>query len=319
MKHIAILTSGGDAPGMNAAVRAVTRKAIDAGLNVTGIEYAFRGIIEEAFIPLTKKDVKGIITRGGTILRTARFPEFKNIEIQKKAYHILQAHDIDCLVVIGGDGSMAGAKSLANLGMPTIVIPCTIDNDMAGTEYTLGFDTSVQTVLEAVTKIRDTSDSHERVAIVEVMGRHAGHIALQSALACGAEIVLVPEHPESLEVVCQRLYNTHKQGKQYSIIIVAEGAYSAYEVNEYIRAHTYFTPSVTVLGYIQRGGNPCATDSVWATKMGALAVDSILQGKINCLVGLVQGNLKTIPYSEVYQYPHQLNEDLYNLIGTLSS
>ena len=188
---------------MNAAIRALTRKAIHEGFEVFGIERGYLGIIEEKIFPLSNRDVGGIITQGGTMLKTARFPEFQNEEVQKKAYDILKAHDIDHLIVIGGDGSMRGATSLAKLGMSTMTIPCTIDNDMGGTQYTLGFDTALNTVVDAVGRIHDTSNSHERVAIVEVMGRKAGHIALKAGLACGAEIVLVPENPMPLHDVCR--------------------------------------------------------------------------------------------------------------------
>ena len=212
MRRIAILTSGGDAPGMNAAIRALTRKAIHEGFEVFGIERGYLGIIEEKIFPLSNRDVGGIITQGGTMLKTARFPEFQNEEIQRKAYNILKAYDIDHLVVIGGDGSMRGATSLSKLGMSTMTIPCTIDNDMGGTQYTIGYDTALNTVVDAVGRIRDTSNSHERVAIVEVMGRKAGHIALKAGLACGAEIVLVPENPMPLHAVCRHLKGNTNSG-----------------------------------------------------------------------------------------------------------
>ena len=244
---------------MNAAIRAITRKAIHEGFSVYGIERGFEGIINSEIRPLHARDVGGIITTGGTILRTARYPEFKNLDVQQRAYRILQDFGINHLIVIGGDGSQAGAEALMRLGQSTITIPCTIDNDMNGTQYTIGFDTALNTVVDAVGRIRDTSNSHERVAIIEVMGRHAGHIALQAGLASGAELVLVPEYPMPLDEVCEHINKTSLQlGKEYSIILVAEGAYSSGEVKEYIKQHTYFDPSLTVLGYLQRGGAPSA-------------------------------------------------------------
>lgn len=319
MKTVAILTSGGDAPGMNAAIRAVTRKAIYEGYQVIGIERGFMGIINQEFIPLSRRDVGNIITSGGTMLKTARFPDFKDEEVQKKAYNILQDNDIDHLIVIGGDGSMLGAKCLSKLGMSTITIPCTIDNDMAGTEYTIGFDTAVNNVVTAVAKIRDTSSAHERVAVVEVMGRHAGHVALQSGLACGAEVVLVPEHPTPLQDVCKRLLETHKNGKKYSCIVVAEGAYRGHEVSEYIQQYTYLEPTVTVLGYYQRGGAPTATDAVWAAKMSEAAIDYLLAGTDNCVIGAIKGQIQGIAYEEVNQYIHTIDESSYQLVEILSS
>ena len=307
MKNLAVLTSGGDAPGMNAAIRAITRKAIHEGFNVFGIERGYEGILNEEIKPLLRRDVGGIITTGGTYLKTARFPEFKNPQVQQEAYRILRQYDIDHLVVIGGDGSMAGAQALTNLGMSTITIPCTIDNDMGGTQYTIGFDTAVNTVVQCVGKIRDTSSAHERVAIVEVMGRHAGHIALQSGLACGAEIVLLPEHPLPLTEVCERLNETHRNGKTYSVIIVAEGAYNSYEVSDFIKANTYLDPSVTVLGYLQRGGAPSAMDAIMAARMSELAIDALLAGRDNRIIGYVDGALRALPYKESKEitYPIQ--------------
>lgn len=318
MTRIGVLTSGGDAPGMNAAIRAVTRKALYEGFEVYGIERGYAGLVREEFMPLGPRDVGSIVTSGGTILKTARFPDFKEVSVQEKAYTILQAHHIDHLVVIGGDGSMRGAQSLASLGMSTIVLPATIDNDMLGTDYTIGFDTCVNSIVHAVAKIRDSSSAHERVAIVEVMGNKSGHIALEAGLAAGAEAVLVPEHPLSLGHLCARLEETHKEGKTYSIIITAEGAYHGQEVADYIKSHTYLETAVTVLGYVQRGGAPTSTDAIMAAQMGERAIDALLAGQTNQLVGARDGRIVLTPYENVGFFQHVLNEEKYNLVEVLS-
>lgn len=319
MKNIAVLTSGGDSPGMNSVVRAVTRVGIEKGYNIFGIERGYEGLLNEEIRPLTRRDVGGIVQRGGTFLRTARCLEFKNLERQKDAYRILQDNGIDGLVVVGGDGSMAGARALTALGLPTITIPGTIDKDMYGTQYTIGFDTTLNTIIDAVSKIRDTIFSHERVAVIEVMGRHAGHLALNAGIACGAEVVLLPEDPLPLESMCERLYETHSNGKPYSIVLVAEGAYSGYEVFDYIKQKTYFDPTVTVLGYIQRGGSPSAYDNTMGAVMGAAAIEAFAQSNYNSMVGFIDGKIAINSYeiAETLKYP--LDENLYNLINVLSS
>lgn len=318
MKNLAILTSGGDSPSMNAAIRAITRKAIAEGYNVYGIARGYEGLLNNEFISLQRRDVGSIVNKGGTMLKTARCLEFKEESNQKKAYEILKKNNIDILGVIGGDGSMRGAMALSALGMPTFTIPATIDNDMNGTDYTLGFDTSVNTVLDAVNKIRDTTMAHERVAIVEVMGRSAGHIAVQAGLACGAEAVLIPEYPLSLEKVCERLNQTHQNGKHYSILLVAEGAYSSYEVANYIRANTYLSPSVTVLGYLQRGGSPSAHDAIMAALYGNQAIEEIKKGNKNFLVGSHKENVVIVPYEEAVHQHYPVKDEEYNLINILS-
>lgn len=317
MKNIGILTSGGDAPGMNAVIRAVTRKAIHEGFGVYGIHRGYEGLLKNEIELLTRRDVGGIVNKGGTTLKTARCLEFKEAASQKLAYHILKAHNIDALIVVGGDGSMAGARALSALGMPTITIPGTIDNDMCGTEYTIGFDTALNTVLEAVNKIRDTTIAHERVAIIEVMGRHSGHIAVQAGLACGAEVVLVPEAPMPLDEMCSSLKATHLSGKTYSIVIVAEGVCSGYEVCDYIRQHTEFKPSVTVLGYLQRGGSPSARDSIMAALMGEKAVEALVNGQVNALIGYINSKVAIVPYDEAVNLKFGLDENAYKLINVL--
>ena len=304
---------------MNAAIRALTRKAIHEGFEVFGVERGYLGIMEEQFVPLSNRSVGGIITQGGTMLKTARFPEFQNEDIQKKAYDILKSHSIDHLIVIGGDGSMRGATSLAKLGMSTMTIPCTIDNDMGGTQYTIGFDTALNTVVDAVGRIRDTSNSHERVAIVEVMGRKAGHIALKAGLACGAEIVLVPENPMPLHEVCRHLKETQIRGKEYSVILVAEGAYNSGEVKSYIKDHTEFDPSLTVLGYLQRGGGPSAFDAILAARMSETCIELLMNGTDNRLVGYIDGHIRPISYQEAESLNFPINDKDYTLLSILSS
>jgi len=277
MKRVAILTSGGDAPGMNAVIRAVVRKGIYHGLTVFGVERGYEGVLHGDFIPLALKSVAGIIQHGGTMLRTARSEDFKTDLGFQMAVKQLKDRQIDSLIVVGGDGSMAGAAKLGEAGISTVVIPGTIDNDMPGTEYTIGFDTALNTVLDAVNKIRDTAASHERVAVVEVMGRSAGHIALLSGIASGAEFILLPEQPVDMDAVCQGLMQTFSRGKLYSIIVVAEGAGEGHAVASEIAKRTSFKPGVTVLGYIQRGGSPSAYDNIMGSRMGAMAIDSLLE------------------------------------------
>lgn len=318
MRKLAVLTSGGDSPGMNAAIRAVTRCAIAKGFSVMGVHRGYAGLLANDMEPLTLRNVGGIVQRGGTILGTARAPEFATKESQEKAMANLKAAGVDGLVVIGGDGSMRGAMALEALGLPTVVIPGTIDNDMYGTEYTLGFDTTLNTIIEAVSKIRDTISSHARVAVIEVMGRHAGHLALNAGIACGAELVLIPEHTMPLADVCKKLYETYNNGKSYSIVLVAEGAYSGFEVRDYIRDNSSFDPSVTVLGYIQRGGSPSARDNIVAAQMGEAAVNAFLQGCTGAVIGLIGGNIMATPYEQALVLGNPFEESKYELLNTLS-
>lgn len=303
---------------MNAAIRAVTRLAIHKGYQVYGIERGFLGIINKEIRQLSPRDVGGIITTGGTILRTARFPEFKDKSVQEKAYDILQEEGIDHLIVIGGDGSMAGAEALAKLGQSTITIPATIDNDMSGTQYTIGFDTALNTIVDAVGRIRDTSNSHERIAVVEVMGRHSGNLAVQAGLACGAEIVMIPEYPVDLDKLCTHINESHQMGKEYSVIVVAEGQLGGPVVKEYIKDHTYFDPSLTVLGYLQRGGSPSAFDGLLAARMSQVALQLLEARMSNQITGYIDGKIRPIPYEEAQQYRFPLEEEVYNLISILS-
>jgi 6-phosphofructokinase 1 len=317
INKIGILTSGGDAPGMNACIRDVTRYAIQKGLAVEGIVRGYEGLLHHETMPLDRRAVGAIIHRGGTLLRTARCLEFTKKEIQQKAADYLRELEIDALVVVGGDGSMKGAQALSRCGIPTITIPGTIDNDMMGTQYTVGFDTSVNTVLESVNKIRDTAFSHDRVAVVEVMGRHAGWIALHAGMASGAEAVLVPEHPVDLESLCEHLSESHRMKKLSSIVIVAEGAAKGADVVDYIHEHTYLSPNLTVLGYVQRGGSPSALDAIMAGLFSQKAVDSLLAGTYNCVIGLIGSKIVATPYSETDKYHFSIDENMYSLVHIL--
>lgn len=319
MRRIAVLTSGGDSPGMNAAVRAVTRTAIDKGLEVYGVRRGYAGLLEKDFVPLCRRDVGGIVQHGGTFLGTARCPMFCEKKYQEKAIEILKESNIDGLVAIGGDGTMKGAEAIASLGIPTVTIPGTIDNDMCGTQRTIGFDTTLNTILDAVSKIRDTIESHARVAVIEVMGRHAGHLALFAGLACGAEVVLLPENKMSLEDMCKRLHETHSNGKTYSIVLVAEGAYTGYEVYNYLKEKTYFDPTVTVLGYIQRGGSPSAQDNILAALLGQKSIEALMTNYTGSTVGLIDGKVVINDYKTAKSLNFPLDENICNLIEILSS
>lgn len=314
---IGVLTSGGDSPGMNAAIRGVTRYAIQQGLAVEGIVRGYEGLLSHETMPLDRRAVGGIIHRGGTMLRTARCLEFLEKATQKKAADYLKELEIDGLVVIGGDGSMRGAQALCQFGIPTVVIPGTIDNDMMGTQYTIGFDTSVNTVLESVNRIRDTAYSHDRVAVIEVMGRHAGFIALQAGMASGAEIVLVPEYPVDLEDVCRHLTESHRMKKLSSIVIVAEGAAKGTDVVNYIKQYTYLEPNLTVLGYVQRGGAPTARDALMAGLFAQKAVDSLIAGTYNCVIGLIDNRVVATPYTEAERFRYPLDKNMYQLVHQL--
>lgn len=298
-KRIALLTSGGDAPGMNAAIRAVVRKALYHKFDVVGVNRGYQGLISGDFSQMELKSVAGIINRGGTMLKSARSKEFMTEEGFATAIRNIKEHNIDAIVVIGGDGSMAGARKLSKAGIPTLVIPATIDRDMQGTEYTLGFDTALNTILEAVNKIKDTSFSLDRVAIIEVMGRHAGHLALMAGIACGAEIILIPEIAFDIDSICEGLIRSFNRGKQYSILMMAEGVGTGSNIAAQIASRTNFSPSVTVLGYLQRGGTPSAMDNIIGSRMGAAAIDSIMLDKVNCLISMQHGDIIAVPYNQI--------------------
>lgn len=318
MKKIAILTSGGDAPGMNAAIRAVTRAALDKGLEVVGIERGYAGLLGGEFVPMNRTSVSDIIQRGGTILRTARCLEFKQEEVRKRAVKILKAYGIDALVVIGGDGSFTGAKLLSKLGVKTVGLPGTIDNDLAYTDYTIGFDTTLNTVLDAINKIRDTSNSHERVSIIEVMGRHCGDIALYSGLAGGAEAILVPEKGFDKDELCRTIMEGKRNGKTHNLILLAEGIGGAFELAKEVEEVTGIETRATVLGHIQRGGSPSAFDRILASKMGARAVDVLLEGKTSRVIGIRDNKIIDDDIDEALAMERKFDEELYEVAQVLS-
>lgn len=299
IKTIGVLTSGGDAPGMNAAIRAVVRKALANGRNVKGIRRGYQGLLEEDIIDMSRESVSDILDKGGTILFTARCSEFRTEEGQKKGAEICRKHGIDGLVVIGGDGSFAGAQKLANLGINTVGVPGTIDLDIACTEYTIGFDTAVNTAMQAIDKVRDTSTSHERCSIIEVMGRNAGYIALWCGIANGAEDILIPEQYDYDEQkIINDIIQNRKRGKKHYIIINAEGIGHSTSMARRIEAATGMETRATILGYMQRGGSPTCRDRVYATMMGGLAVDLLCDGKTNRVVGYHNGEFKDFDINE---------------------
>lgn len=318
MKKIAVLTSGGDAPGMNAAIRAVVRRGIYRQLEVIGIKHGYQGLMDGDYSLLDLGSVGDIIQRGGTILQTARCEAFKTEEGQRLGIARLQENNIEGLIVIGGDGSFNGALKLTNLGFPTIGIPGTIDNDIACTDATLGFDTAVNTVIDAIDKIRDTATSHERMFIIEVMGRHAGDIALWSGLAGGAESILVPETGWNMDDIVERLKQGQKRGKKHSIIVVAEGVATGQTISEMIKDKTGLETRVTVLGHIQRGGSPSAADRLLGSRMGAKAVDLLLEGQKGVMVATQNTEMVAVPFSEALAQKHCLPLSLYELARSLS-
>lgn len=318
MKRIGILTSGGDAPGMNAAIRAVVRKAIYHGIEVYGIYNGYNGLINGKIEKLKVGSVGDIIHRGGTMLHSARCEEFKTREGQQKGIEQLKKHQIEALVVIGGDGSYQGAKALTMQGFPCVGVPGTIDNDIPGTDFTIGFDTALNTVLDAIDKIRDTASSHERTFIIEVMGRDAGDIALWSGLAGGAETILIPEENYDMNEIADRLKSGNERGKKHSIIIVAEGVKSGNEFAKELKEATNYDTRVSVLGHIQRGGSPTASDRVLASRLGAKAVELLIEGKGGRAVGIQNNQLVDYDIVEILGTPHKVNIDMYQLSKELS-
>jgi 6-phosphofructokinase 1 len=318
VKRIGVLTSGGDAPGMNAAVRAVVRKAIYHNVEVYGVFGGYSGLMNGNIKKLELGSVGDIIHRGGTFLYSARSEEFKTKEGQQKGIEQLKKHGIDGLVVIGGDGSYMGAKALTEHGFPCVGVPGTIDNDIPGTEFTIGFDTALNTVIDAIDKIRDTASSHERTFVIEVMGRNAGDIALWAGLAGGAETILIPEEKQDIKEIAERLKKGQERGKKHSIIIVAEGVMSGYEVGKQIKEATDFDTRVTVLGHVQRGGSPTVNDRVLASRLGARAVELLLEGKGGRAVGIEKNSLVDYDIIEALAKPHTLDLDLYKLSKELS-
>ncbi|NLZ38167.1 MAG: 6-phosphofructokinase [Firmicutes bacterium] len=318
MRRIGVLTSGGDAPGMNAAIRAIVRKAIYHGLEVLGFRRGFQGLMSGEYTLMRLGSVADIIHRGGTILLTARAPEFEKESGQQKALQVIANCGLDALLVIGGDGSFRGAAALEKLGVPTIGVPATIDNDIAFTDYTIGFNTAVNNVTDAINKVRDTATSHERVYVIEVMGRTSGYIALAAGLAGGAESILVPEIPFDLSAVVERLQRGVKRGKLHSIILVAEGAASAFSVAEIIKEKTKMDVRVTILGHVQRGGTPTAFDRILASRLGAEAVDLLRSGRHGRMLGFVDGKICSTPLEKALSAKRKFPADIYQLAAILA-
>ena len=319
MRKIAVLTSGGDAPGMNAAIRAVTRYAIYKGLEVYGVERGYTGLINSEIKQMNRRAVSDIIQRGGTILKTSRSPEFNEGEYQKIAAENLEAYDIEGLVVIGGDGSFRGAKDLTdNCGIRTVGIPGTIDNDLAYTDYTLGFDTAVNTALSAINNLRDTMTSHERVCIVEVMGRKCGDIALYAGLGGGAEVIIVPEVHNDIAQIAKSIAVNKRKGKTSDIIVLAEGVCRAVELKQQLKDQG-ITSSIktTELGYIQRGGAPTMQDRMLAAQFGVRAVDVLLEGKGSRVVGIKDNKIIDQDISEALAMKRVFDRDLYDCAAIL--
>ncbi|HOO31696.1 MAG TPA: 6-phosphofructokinase [Thermotogota bacterium] len=319
VKRIGIMTSGGDAPGMNAAVRSATRYAIKSGIEVYGIFRGYSGILDEDIRKLEYKDVAGIMERGGTFLRTARCPEFKVAEVREEAAQILKKNEIEALIIIGGDGSLHGAAYLNDdHGIPTVGIPGSIDNDIFGTDMCIGVDTCLNTTMDAIQKLKDTASSHERAFIVEVMGRENGYIALMSAIITGSEAAIIPEVPVDYDELSNRLLEERKRGKINSIIIVAEGAASAYTVSRHLEHKIGYETRITILGHVQRGGSPSAFDRIMATRMGLQSVEAVLDGDFGKMIALQGSQMVRIPYSDLLDKKKKINMDLYKLSYVLS-
>lgn len=321
MKKIAVLTSGGDSPGMNACLRAVVRTAIYHKLEVTGIMHGYDGLIRNEFISMNSKSVANIIHRGGTILKTARSKEFLTLSGREKALANLQKHNVDGIVAIGGDGTFRGALEFSTISnIPLVGCPGTIDNDLVGTDFTIGYDTAINTVVEAVDKIRDTAESHDRLFFVEVMGRDAGLIALRAGIGAGAESIIIPETKTDIEDLIKRLENGRKN-KSSKIIIVAEGdeAGGAFTIAEQIKKRLPdYDTRVTILGHIQRGGNPTAMDRVHSSRIGFAAVEALLHGKSNVMIGIIDKNIVYTPFAKAVKHIQELNPDLMRMVGILS-
>ena len=318
LRRVGVLTSGGDSPGMNASIRAVTRTALYHGLEVIGIRRGYEGLLDGDFVPMTRSTVGGILMHGGTILRTARCPEFMRPEGVNAGVSKLKENDIDALVVIGGDGSFHGALELHKRGVQVVGVPGTIDNDMAGTDCTIGFDTACNTALECISKLRDTASSHDRMFIVEVMGRHAGFLALETAVACGAEFVLVPEIPADIEAIIKKIHYAKEHGKTHSIIVLAEGVMPAHELADKLKGRCDYDPRIVVLGHIQRGGAPSSFDAVLASRLGYAAGECLLAGQSGVMVGRVKGEILASPLQRAWEERRPLDQDMLRIMDTLS-
>lgn len=321
IKKIGVFTSGGDAPGMNAAIRAVVRTAIQYNLEVIGIKNGYRGLYEKNFVNLNQRSVANIIQRGGTFLKSGRFPEFKTPDVRTTVAQNIKDQGINAVVCIGGDGSLTGVQALWNEHqIPFAGIPGTIDNDIFGTDNTIGFDTAINTALEAIDRIRDTAASHDRLFIVEVMGHSSGFIASSVGLAGGAEAIFIPENPFNIEKVVHKIQESQKKGKTSSILVAAEGQKPgrAYDLAENIRKHSGLSAKVCILGHIQRGGSPTATDRILASRMGAAAVESLLKGNANKYIGIIGSQLQVVDTPVVLNQKKYVDQQIITLADVLS-
>lgn len=331
MKKIGVLTSGGDAPGMNAAIRAVVRTAIYNDLEVIGIKHGYAGLIEGDFVHMQSNSVSDVIQRGGTFLLSARCEEFRTKEGRKKAYRQIKKHDIDGLVIIGGDGSLTGANTFyQEMGIPYIGIPGTIDNDLAGTDYTIGFDTAMNTIVNAINKIRDTATSHERTFIIETMGRTTGFLTIMAGIAGGADALLIPEKETSINDVCDKLIKRQKSGRLHSLVLVAEGYGGDFKTNRDVNESKAFSIAntiaertgqdtrVIILGHLQRGGSPTVMDRILASRMGAKAVELLIDGESAQMVGLMNNDIVYNNIDDILEKKKDIDLELFKLNKVLS-
>ncbi|MBI9048370.1 MAG: 6-phosphofructokinase [Anaerolineaceae bacterium] len=321
MKRIAVLTSGGDAPGMNAAIRAVTRTAISMGAEVFGVQLGYQGLIDGIIIPLGARDVAGIIQRGGTMLGSARCDEFKTAQGQREAIRNLHQHGIEGIVVIGGNGSQTGANALAKQGFPVVGVASTIDNDLYGSDITIGVDTALNIVLEAIDRLKVTASSHQRAFMIEVMGRNCGYLALMAGIAGGAETIVIPEYEVEPEYVAKDIARAYEKGKQHAIIIVAEGAKNNTQVLEtYFAEHKEelgFSIRTTILGHVQRGGTPSASDRILASRLGSEAAKALLGGNHGVLIGMIKNELVSTPLEVVVEEKKELDRSWFEMAEML--
>jgi 6-phosphofructokinase 1 len=318
IRKIGVLSSGGDSPGMNAAIRAVTRVALNNGIEVVGVRDGYRGLLEKKFQPLMRTSVSECLNRGGTLLGSARLPEFRQEDVQNQCVNNMREEGIDALVVIGGDGSYRGALALTEKGINCIGLPGTIDNDIPGTDFTIGFDTALQTCVECVDKLRDTSSSHHRCSIVEVMGNHCGDLALYTAISCGAEMVITPETGyDELEVLERLRYLGEAVHKNHAIVIISEKITDVDALAKKVSQNTGFSGRATVLGHIQRGGSPTPTDRMLASRMGEKAVDLLMEGIGGQCVGIIDNQITALPIAEALNRPRQSRKQLYRLFDRL--
>jgi 6-phosphofructokinase 1 len=313
MKKIAVLTSGGDSPGMNAAIRAVVRTGLFHGLEVFGVERGYTGLIEGQIFPMNISSVGGIMQRGGTVLKTSRCEKFKTKEGLDIALQKLKEFNIDGLVAIGGDGTLRGVRELSALGVKTLGVPATIDNDLSKTDMAIGVDTALNTVMEAIDKIKDTASSHERAFIIQVMGRNSGYLALMGGIAGGAEVVLIPEISYDLPEISLKLKEGYQRGKTHCIIIIAEGIGKTDEISKFLEDKIGFEIRITILGYLQRGGSPSVFDRLLASRLGASAVEHLLQGETSKMIGLVGNKIEATDLEAVLSEQKTISQDLYNL------